>query len=280
MKRDGKGAAGALLLCFIFAAGLPSGAGAQEKGATEPNPQERVLFANLYVQVAAEYQAVCAQIYGWAGERLRQRLAVRPRDGRPPAVVMDLDETVFDNAGYQSYLDREKRDFSPATWETWERDHAAEVRLVPGAKPFIDLAESMGVAVVYLSNRLDKTRAGTVEALRHLGLGLAGIDDRLLLNTGSSDKGERRRLAAERYDVLMLVGDNLRDFSDEFTLPAPPAQDEEAQKRTLEERKIRAGRAAHHWGNDWIILPNPVYGDWDRLLGANPRGKLRQTQMK
>ena len=39
-------------------------------------------------------------------------------------------------------------------------------------------------------------------------------------------------------------------------------------------------RANYHWGNDWFILPNPVYGEWQRLCGDNPRGKLKVTAMK
>ncbi|MBO0695571.1 MAG: hypothetical protein J2P56_05660 [Verrucomicrobia bacterium] len=29
-----------------------------------------------------------------------------------------------------------------------------------------------------------------------------------------------------------------------------------------------------------FILPNPVYGEWQRLYGDNPRGKLKVTAMK
>ena len=57
------------------------------------NPQEHALDANLYMQTAAEYQAVCFQTYNLATERLRQKLAATHHAGAPPAVVMDLDET-------------------------------------------------------------------------------------------------------------------------------------------------------------------------------------------
>jgi acid phosphatase len=39
-------------------------------------------------------------------------------------------------------------------------------------------------------------------------------------------------------------------------------------------------RANYHWGSDWFILPNAVYGEWQRVLGANPRSKLKVTAMK
>ncbi len=38
--------------------------------------------------------------------------------------------------------------------------------------------------------------------------------------------------------------------------------------------------AASHWGVDWFILPNPLYGEWEKLLGDQPKLKLRATAMK
>lgn len=244
------------------------------------NPQEHALDANLYMQTAAEYHAACLQTYGWATERLRSKLVAFQSPGKRPAVVLDLDETVFDNSGFQSFLDRERRDYSDPLWETWERDFPEEVRPVPGAKAFIAAAEQMGVVVVYLSNRLVKYRDSTVAALKHLGLNTEGLEERLLLKDQSSDKTTRRRLAEQRYQVLLYVGDNLRDFSEEFVAPRLAPQDEAAQRQAILDRYAQVRKAGYHWGTDWIILPNPVYGEWQRLLGPDPRQKLRPTQMK
>src|SRR5262249_59644721 len=71
------------------------------------NPQEHALDANLYMQTAAEYQAVCLQTYNLAAERLRQKLTATSHAASPPPVVMDLDETAFDNSALQSLLDRD-----------------------------------------------------------------------------------------------------------------------------------------------------------------------------
>jgi acid phosphatase len=180
------------------------------------NPQEHALDANLYMQTAAEYQAVCLQTYNLATERLRQKLAASRLDGSPPAVVMDLDETVLDNSAFQSFLDRERLNYSDALWGIWERDFPQEVGLIPGAKAFIEAAEQLGVTVVYISNRDEKLRASTIAALRQNGLSLERIDSRLLLKTTTSDKTERRKIAEGRFNALIYIGDNLRDFSEEF----------------------------------------------------------------
>jgi acid phosphatase len=244
------------------------------------NPQEHALDANLYMQTAAEYHAVCLQTYNLATERLRQKLAATNHPGAQPAVVMDLDETVLDNSAFQSFLDRDKLNHSDVLWGIWERDFPQEVGLVPGAKAFIEAAEQLGVIVVYLSNRDEKLRNSTIAALRQNGLSLEGIDNRLLLKTTTSDKTERRKIAEGRFNTLMYLGDNLRDFSEEFKAPQLAYNDDAGQKKAIAERADRVRRANYHWGNDWFILPNPVYGEWQRLCGDSPRGKLKVTAMK
>src|SRR5215510_4689621 len=66
----------------------------------------------------------------------------------------------------------------------------------------------------------------------------------------------------------------------EFKAPQLASNDEAGQKQAIAERADRVRRAKYHWGNDWLILPNLVYGEWQRLCGDNPRGKLKVTAMK
>ena len=245
-----------------------------------PNPQERGVDANLYMQTAAEYAAVCLQTYNWALERLKQKLATAKHGELRPAVVMDLDETVLDNSGYQSFLYREKLASTTQNWEVWEKSYSQEVRLVPGAKAFVEAAEQLGVTVVYLSNRTTKNQEGTIAALKHVGLNTDELANRLLLRDALPDKTARRKLAEQRFNVLMYFGDNLRDFSEEFVAPGLNANDDAAQQQAIAERLVKVQRANYHWGNDWIVLPNPAYGEWTRLLGNEPGKKFRPTEMK
>ncbi len=264
-----------------LAAGLMVGIGLGPAGTTAHgqreamprlNPQERTLDANLFVQTSAEYVACCLQTYAWAGERLQQRLAAALPSEKPPAVVMDLDETVLDNGGFQSFLDREAKPYEQATWERWERDFPTETRLVPGAKGFIEAAERAGVTVFYISNRT--LAEPTIAALRHNGLSVENIGERLLLRTATSDKTARRAAVEERYRVLLYVGDNLRDFSETFTTPKLSPEEAIAARRTAVERQ------AYRFGTDWFLLPNPVYGEWKTPLGKEPRRFLRPTKME
>src|SRR5262249_40393591 len=150
--------------------------------------------ATLYVQSAAEYRACCLQTFAWATERLAAKRKEHT-GGKPPAVVLDLDETVLDNSAFQTFLDRERLPYEDRYWEDWEENYPHELQAIPGACEFITAAEKQGVTVIYISNRLEKYRASTIRALKHLGIAIEGIEDRMLLRAegASSDKTSRRK---------------------------------------------------------------------------------------
>src|SRR5262245_9225745 len=123
----GLGAAG-------LALGLLIGYLAASDSAPAPaNVAQRDLGADLYVQTSAEYDALCRQTYRYAYECLQRRLKEPPQGDLPFAVVMDLDETVFDNSGYQSWLYQAGQKYDDKTWAVWEAKYADEVKGVPGA---------------------------------------------------------------------------------------------------------------------------------------------------
>ncbi len=245
-----------------------------------PNPQERNLDASLWLQTSGEYRALCLQTYRFAGERLRRKVEEKPKVGLPPAVVMDLDETVFDNSPFQAWLYNNGQVFSPPLWAVWEEHHPDEVALVPGAAGFIESAERAGVAVFYVSNRQEKYRSSAVRALVKNGLITKDIERRLLLMSGSGDKSARRDQVARSHRVLLTVGDNLLDFSEEFKAPRVGPDDLHGQEKALATRLRQVDARREHFGDDWIILPNPVYGEWTRLIGRRPGRNLRTTTFK
>ena len=55
----------------------------------------------------------------------------------------------------------------------------------------------------------------------------------------------------------MLVGDNLSDFHVDF------------ERKTVEERNASVDRMKDEFGHKYIMLPNPLYGDWERALPSN-----------
>jgi 5'-nucleotidase (lipoprotein e(P4) family) len=257
------------ILGFLVAICVNANAHAQS---TE-NPANRGLDANLYMQTSAEYRAACYQAYQLAALRLKEAL----RDIRESAstgdaklaVVMDLDETVLDNSGFQSWMLRTNRAYEQRWFDLWEQQGGDLVGLIPGAKEFILETESLGVTVIHISNRNDRFRDATKKLLTRLGIPVQ--DDRhLKLSTTTSDKTPRRQEVemVDGYKVLLFVGDNLRDFDEKFRTPTlEPSATPEALAKAIADRKSVVDQFKTDWGKRWIILPNPAYGEWMKPLG-------------
>lgn len=277
---------GLMVALVAAAAGAQMGSPAAEALAAPEAPaapERGALSANLYVQTSAEYRACCLGIYMAAGLRMEEILEDADPAPLRPAVVMDIDETVLDNSTFQTFLYVNGLDYSDELWARFEQEGVGEVGLVPGAKQFIDRAEALGVSVIYLSNRNERNLEWTARALEEAGLGSPGLRERLYLRPdgASSDKSPRRDAVAARYNVLMYFGDNLRDFSEVFA--APKLLPDATTGDRLDAIAARAGAvddASCHWGLDWFVLPNPMYGEWEKLEGRPPSGVLRRSEME
>jgi len=215
-----------------------------------------MLNAALWTQSSGEYRAAARQAYRVATANLDRALA-DPRwsaaleqigdvSGLPPAVMLDVDETVLDNSRYEARIVLEHGRFSPETFRRWCEERAAGA--VPGVGDFLAAARARRVHVIYFSARKEALRGCTEATLRRLGLPFTG-SEALLLDDGRSKSAHRRRVA-DRYRILLLIGDNLEDFVDGSR--APP-----------EARVALAARHRSRWGDSWILLPNPMYGHWE-----------------
>lgn len=253
-------------LLIGFALGAAAVATRLAAGQAPEDLPHRGLDANLYLQTAAEYRACCLQAYTLAEERLRQHKANLKGTEKPPAVVLDLDETVFDNGVFQTLQLRGGGAYDPRAWDAWEEKAGDQIALVPGAKAFLDAAVKLGVTPVYISNRNAKYLKTVTAAFARLGLP-AAADGQVLLADKTSDKTDRRAAAEKAYQVLLYVGDNLRDFDEAYRFAdlsraAGPELDAAIKAR---KDRVDADRAA--WGTKWIVLPNPAYGEWQKPLG-------------
>lgn len=276
---------GSFLFCAGFAAGAmliaPLTAQDSSAGKLESNPQERNLDAILYLQTAAEYHACCLQAYQVAADQLLRRL--QEKKPTHPAVILDLDETVFDNTRFQTFLYREKLPYSDTWWEIFERDHADEVSLLPGAKTFIQLCQQRQVTTVFISNRSTQYLAAAQSVFTRHGVDLVNTEWLFRAPGVGGDKTDRRRLAENRFQVLLYLGDNLRDFDEAFRVSRadePLLDDLTVFTRVQEERRRRVEAEKDRWGRDWIIFPNPIYGEWAKLVEKRPADKLRPTAMR
>jgi len=235
------------------------------------DPPGRSLDANLFVQTSAEYRACCLQAYNLASLRLAAAVAKSTAPPNTLAVVLDLDETVLDNGAFQSMMIRSRLAYDQRLWDLWESEHWDKWELVPGAKEFILEAQKAGVHVVYISNRNEKFRPQTKQGLERLGLPL--VDEaHLKLASDTSDKTARRTEAEKAHTVVLHVGDNLRDFDEAFRAPKLAADaDAAAVAAAIRHRKDAVDRHAKDWGDRWIVIPNPIYGEWMKPLDRGLR---------
>lgn len=230
---------------------------------TKPVEQTHAtLQATLWVQNAVEYDALTRMAYQTAETHLDKALAektwtasVEQEDQKveslPPAIVLDIDETVLDNSPFQARMIALNSGYDPVAWEKWVLEGNAEA--VPGAVELTNAAHDMGITVFYLSNREANTEEATRTNLQELGFPLSEDTDVVLLKNEqanwTSAKIERRKVIASEYRILMLFGDDFNDF-----LPA--------KGMTKAERDELLDQYRSNFGVKWFVLPNPVYGSW------------------
>jgi 5'-nucleotidase (lipoprotein e(P4) family) len=202
------------------------------------------LFTSVFQQKAAEYKALCFQAYNMARLRVDQATP----GNKPKAIITDIDETVLDNSPYAVKQGLMGKEYESASWYEWTSKAIADT--VPGAPSFLQYAASKGITIFYVTNRDEREKASTLVNLAKYHLPNTD-NEHLLMRQTVSSKEERRQTIMARYDVLLLVGDNLADFSNLF------------DKKPQQERDNNTQQAAALFGDRFIILPNPNYGDWE-----------------
>jgi 5'-nucleotidase (lipoprotein e(P4) family) len=176
-----------------------------------------------------------------------------PCGDKPKAVVFDVDETILLNLGYEADdAGHPGRPYDEQRWERWERTGVDAVAPVPGALSAVKALRTLGITVIFNSNRTAAAAALTEAALDHAGFGPVKHGETLWLkgDLGSgSGKDSRRAAIAQKYCVVAMGGDQLGDFSDAFT--GSPEQ-----RRAI----VQQPAVASMFGTIWFVLPNPVYG--------------------
>jgi len=253
-----------ILLVLIVAAGLFSAfaSNGDGPGADANLKSHGSLYANLWMQNSAEYEAICIQTYNMALFRTKQTVEDKGLiiEGKQAAVALDLDETVLDNRRYLGRVALTGEEYDWETWSHWEREHGREVKLVPGARDFLQAMDKLGVETVFISNRYHKNRGHTARTLARLDIipgteAVSGENSlRLLLAKDTSDKSGRRQKVESKYHVIAWLGDNLGDMPMNARTETRKARHENLRKHKQE------------LGRTWFVFPNPVYGHWSKYL--------------
>ncbi len=207
---------------------------------------EQLVLPALWMQTSAEYRALCYQTYNLARMNLDQILSTYIGE-KPLAIIVDADETVIDNSAYEAFLIGNDFGYSSDTWNPWMA--AAEAKAIPGAVEFLNYANQKTVEIFYITNRRIVGYDGTALNLKELGF--PNVDKKhLLLRTDTGNKQPRRDIVAKDYNIAFLMGDNLNDFLNVFA------------GKSMVERLAETDKLKQEWGKKFIVLPNPMYGEW------------------
>jgi len=220
--------------------------------------QDHLMYATIWFQRSPEMKALYYQGYNLAGLRLSE--FVKQKTAKPKAVVVDIDETMLDNSPFEVQEIMDSKGYTSESWKHWTS--LAKAKALPGAMEFTRFCDSLGVQVFYISNRKVDEVDVTIKNLDSLGFAFARKENMIFKEDVSSKKSRRDKLS-ERFEIVMLIGDNLNDLSEVF------------ENRGVDWGVSVVEQNKSEFGNRFIVLPNPMYGDWEKNI---PIGKENLTE--
>ena len=243
---------GSVMLFGLTACQTPKVA-IQEQQKTTTNHSLQVdgkIYAAFFQQRAAEYQALSQQAYNVAKLRLDEAIAAKGE--KPIAIVSDIDETFLDNSYYAVEMAKQGKTWSQDTWANWTSKGIATP--LAGSLAFFQYAASKGVQIFYITNRYEEERPGTLANLMKYNYPLQSPQN-LILRSKESSKETRRQNIAKDFDIVLLLGDSLTDFSNLFD-----------NHKSENERAAAVETLKAEFGKRFIVLPNVGYGDWESAI--------------
>jgi len=230
-----------------------------------------------WVKEAVEYRAITRQVYAAATTDLPKFIddpgwSALPGQtdaaNLPPAVILDVDETVVSNVDFQLVFERPF-----ANWKLEKWTSETEATPVDGVRQFIDEARRLGATVFFVTNRPCEPKTGdtdpcpqrqtTIDDIAEVGIETDADHVFLSEERGwTREKITRRRHVAKTHRVIALVGDDYGDFipcvRKKIRAPCTEAA-------TAESRLAALDAYDDYWGNGWYILPNPMHGSWTSI---------------
>ena len=239
--------------------------------------QEQSMLGVLFVQTSPEFAANNIQTYKIATSKID--IALNDKNwtaaleqgtnfsDKPTAIIVDVDETVLDNSAHQARAILGGFSY-PTGWLEWGNEASAPA--VAGVKDFLNYADSKGVTIFYVTNRVSELRKATIENIIKLGLPFDESANPLMMkgeNGWGSEKTSRRILIAENYRIILMAGDQITDF---ISL--------EESSVSMDARLQLSSKYEEMWGEKWFMITNPMYGKWEGAIYNNifPNTKERK----
>ena len=222
---------------------------------------ERYVLATLYALVSGEFKALQLQAYNIGKIKIDEYLLKNELKGNE-AVVVDIDETVLETFPFEAKMIIDNK-----VWPDGFQDYLQKEICPPvsGSLEFLKYVDSLGIKIFYVSNRTVAQIQTVMDNLKKYNFPQVN-ESHIFLKEKDSNKEPRRKIIEQNYNILLLFGDNLADFSNIFSVKT----NEERNSLVLKNKKL--------FGNKFIILPNASYGDWEGLVYYN-NWKLTPQQM-
>ena len=247
------------LYCIIFFSNAPL---ASE---IDNSYQSQSLLAVLFKRTSAEFKANTFQVYSSAQKNIDKALEDKSwtailnqsddYHSLPPAIILDIDETVLDNSEHQVRSIKNGTSY-PIGWKEWVSEESASA--LPGVKDYLSYADAKGIKIFYVTNRTHDLEEYTRNNIKALGLPFDSDVDVLLMKNEkgwTSDKTSRRDLIKKDFRVIQIFGDQLDDF-----IPL------EETATSVKSRKDLIDKYANMWGEKWFMIINPMYGEWEEAI--------------
>ncbi|MCK5823240.1 MAG: 5'-nucleotidase, lipoprotein e(P4) family [Bacteroidales bacterium] len=232
---------------------------------TKKDPtNEHLLMSTVWFQNSAEMRAIYYQSYNLAKMIVNNSVSKLDKNEKK-AVVLDIDETVLDNSPFQVKCIKTGQSYSTKTWKEWTS--LSQAKALPGAVDFTNYAKNKGVEVFYISNRLEEELGVTMKNMKELNFPC--VDSaHFLLKTTESGKKIRRVVVKKDYNIILFIGDNLTDYSEIYE-----KRDENFAIDIVDKNK-------GDFGTKFIILPNPMYGEWEKAIYDNTYKLSKEVKNK
>ncbi len=208
------------------------------------------IMALLWVRESPEYRALAYQAFNIARLQLDAELARRHK--KPVAVVVDFDETIISTIRQKCLMFADRQMYTEEYFHRWMRDNMAEA--MPGAREFLDYADSRGVTVFLVSNRDPETEL-ELTYQNCVACGFPIRRDNIYMRRFGGSKQKTYAFIEGDYDVACYLGDSL---------DAMPIGGQAERNREAADRKPG-------------ILREPLYPapqSHVRILGGPPGGRL------
>ncbi len=209
---------GKLISTFLFVA-LAAHAQQSAIKIKEPQPNLGLLKDRLTkYHECKDSNCYYPQIDTQSGKAIQilQRRTIKAKPGEKLALVLDIDETALSN-----WEEEKQEDFGyiPKDWDAWIKRRADTA--IPGTLRLYQEAQKDKVAVFFITGRAEDEREVTAANLKAVGysqwdgLALRAVDHPKTQTVIDYKSGERKKIVAQGYTIILNVGDQMSDLNGE-----------------------------------------------------------------